>query len=254
VSHLTQNLHGASDLDIFWDLSSRANEEEFVIISIFAWFIWAQRNRAWACGVVMMPSFLAQKAVDFFIELSQVARVPDPPMIPPPRRSAHWLFPRQNWVKINMDGAVFEDINKIGVGVVIRNDKGDFLAALSSLENWGSSPEDAEAIAATKAISFAASICLFDVILEGDSLNLMRALKDVNPNLSRIGHLIDYVKSESFLFRSVEFSFTPRAGNSVAHCLARYSKGLHSSLVWIEEPPDFICNALSADSVMASFT
>lgn len=25
VSHLTQNLHGASDLDIFWDLSSRAN-------------------------------------------------------------------------------------------------------------------------------------------------------------------------------------------------------------------------------------
>lgn len=142
-----------------------------------------------------------------------------------------------------MDGPVFENNQKIGVGVVIYNDKGDFLVALSSLENMGSSPEDAEVIAATKAISFAGSISPFDVIVEGDSFNLIRALKDVNPNPSRLGHLIDFVRIESSVFRSVEFSFTPRMGNSVAHCLARFSKGLPSSFVWLKDPPNFICNA-----------
>jgi hypothetical protein len=83
----------------------------------------------------------------------------------------------------------------------------------------------------------------FDVIVEGDSFNLIRALKDVNPNPSRLGHLIDFVRIESSVFRSVEFSFTPRMGNSVAHCLARFSKGLPSSFVWLKDPPNFICNA-----------
>jgi hypothetical protein len=99
----------------------------------------------------MMPTILSRRALDFQREFSQVQMVSNPVLTYPPQTSAHWFFPRQNWLKINMDGLVFENDQKIGVGVVIYNDKGDFLVALSSLENMGSSPEDAEVIAATKA-------------------------------------------------------------------------------------------------------
>ena len=42
-----------------------------------------------------------------------------------------WIPPPANSLKINFDGALFKDINKSGLGVVIRNDLGQVLASLS---------------------------------------------------------------------------------------------------------------------------
>ena len=41
-----------------------------------------------------------------------------------------WIPPLANSLKINFDGALFKDINKAGLGVVVRNDHGQVLASL----------------------------------------------------------------------------------------------------------------------------
>ena len=41
-------------------------------------------------------------------------------MVSPPKRSAHWDPPPFNWYKVNVDGTVFYDIQKIGIGVVFQ--------------------------------------------------------------------------------------------------------------------------------------
>ena len=40
-----------------------------------------------------------------------------------------WKPPNSGQVKINFDGAMFEEINATGIGVVAQNDRGEVLAA-----------------------------------------------------------------------------------------------------------------------------
>ena len=42
-----------------------------------------------------------------------------------------WQVPQAGFVKVNFDGAVFGELNKLGVGVLIRNNNGAVLASCS---------------------------------------------------------------------------------------------------------------------------
>ena len=42
-----------------------------------------------------------------------------------------WRPPKQGWYKVNTDGATFDDIKCCGVGVVIKNERGKIMGALS---------------------------------------------------------------------------------------------------------------------------
>lgn len=42
-----------------------------------------------------------------------------------------WKPPDEGKVKANFDGAMFDELNKAGIGVVVRNPKGEIMAALS---------------------------------------------------------------------------------------------------------------------------
>ena len=60
---------------------------------------------------------------------------------------------------MNMGGVVFADIQKVGVGAVIRNECREFLGAMCELMEFGLDAIDVEALAALRAIEFAVDIC-----------------------------------------------------------------------------------------------
>ena len=66
-----------------------------------------------------------------------------------------WSSPQDGLVKINFDGAIFSESNQSGVGVVIQDNNGAVLASCSEKIHQAYKPDEVEALAALKAVTFA---------------------------------------------------------------------------------------------------
>jgi len=88
---------------------------------------------------------------------------------------------------------------------------------------------------------------IHDLVLEGDSLVIVNALKEASPPPALVAAVLYNVKSISYKFHSVEFSHICRQGNGPAHLLAKHACGIVNLYVWIKENPYFLEQALFHD-------
>ena len=87
------------------------------IVAFIAWSIWFNRN-ALRVGSHTLP--ITQIHRDALERLQEFQAAIDPPLhIPTVIHPAHWLPPLPQQFKANCDGALFHDINRAGLGVVI---------------------------------------------------------------------------------------------------------------------------------------
>ena len=121
------------------------------------------------------------------------------------------------------------------------------MGALRELLDYGEDAANAEALAALRAIEFAAEVCPFNMIFEGDCLQVIKALSSDAFDLSRIGHLFAIARSKFSLLSSHSAVHVHREGNSVAYCLAQYARNVVGSQVWLESVPPFLQQYLSSD-------
>ena len=78
--------------------------------------------------------------------------------------------------KLNFDAAIFTDISTSGVGVIIRNEKGQVMVALSSKGLAVIDSEKVEVLACRQAMEFALDDGFSNLIVEGDNSNVMRSI------------------------------------------------------------------------------
>ena len=128
-----------------------------------------------------------------------------------------WKPPPWPRHKVNFDGAVFREDNSVGVGVVIRDERGLLVAAMTDKVPLPYSASAVEVLAAIKALRFAGDIGLESFILEGDSKFTIDALAGDNLELAEFGNLIEEAKWLSSQFSDVSFSHVKRQGNFAAH-------------------------------------
>ena len=83
--------------------------------------------------------------------------------------------------KLNFDAAIFTDISTSGVGVIIRNEKGQVMVALSSKGLAVIDSEEVEVLACRQAMEFALDDGFSDLIVEGDNSNVMRSIVSTQP-------------------------------------------------------------------------
>ena len=84
--------------------------------------------------------------------------------------------PLANLVKINFDGAVFSKENISGICVLVRGENGLVLGSCSKHLPQACGAMEVKAMAAATALVFAYDIGARWVILEGDSLTVIKAL------------------------------------------------------------------------------
>lgn len=77
-------------------------------------------------------------------------------------------------------------------------------------------------MARAKALSFAPKLGFTKAVLEGDSLLIIKALRDDGGSFASHGLLVEDVKFFFQCFVQLLCSSTKRESNSVAHSLARY--------------------------------
>ena len=85
---------------------------------------------------------------------------------------------------------MFGDSNEARLGVVIRNDKGEVMAALAENIPLPYSMVSLERLAARRAILFVVDLGFSQSIFKGNSEILDKALDNENHSLASIGHII----------------------------------------------------------------
>ncbi|XP_075669737.1 uncharacterized protein LOC142639445 [Castanea sativa] len=158
--------------------------------------------------------------------------------------SVKWSPPPLGRVKVNFGGALFKDIGKAGLGVIIRDCNGQAIASLSEQASMPFSPDIAEAMVAARALSFAQDLGYTSFILEGDSANIITAQSSNETSLSTYGHILSSAKATLGADSCVSFSHVRRSGNSIAHNLAKHARYVRGLLVWTEDVPPHLISVI----------
>ena len=158
-----------------------------------------------------------------------------------------WSPPDESVYKINFNGAVFEEQGSAGLGVVVRDLTGLVISALSEKIRFPGLAVMVEALAARRAVLFAKEISVFGVVVEGDSLQVIKAVNSSKRSKTTYGHIIDETRLLSSSLSCCNFVHVQREGNKLAHALARQAAVSADTDVWMEDLPHDLYDVLLFD-------
>ena len=227
-----------SRVSLFRDLlelvfCSSLNAEVFAMT---CWSIWSRQNKLRVGEVVWPSNKIAGVAQHHLQEFQQVQHYPSKKVH---AQRPRWKPPNADLVKVNFDGAIFEDLRAAGIGVAIRNEHGEVVVALAEQILIPDFVFTLETLAARHAVLFAQELGLRHVVFEGDSESSIHAISNRLLLHSSCGHIIHDILLFSQSFQSFSFSHVCREGNALADALAKRARLSSPLLVWMESvPPD----------------
>lgn len=219
----------------------------FARLLMFIWSFWKNRNeKLWKNSEMNAPSLLSMTMAwyDEFLQHSQRGLV-DPCKSPQMRKS--WSPPPEGSLKMNVDGAFLPTFQFGGVGGVLCDHQGSFIAAFSYRKESVSSPLHCELLAIHDGLLFLQAMDVSNVIINSDCQLAVQALSNSNEDLSVLGNLVEDIKVLLSSLPSISFSHAYRTSNTVAHRLAGLGFDLDTHLEWFVHAPDSILDALSYD-------
>ena len=225
----------------FADLLSKVlhvgSSSEPEIFIVMCWALWQRRNKLRLHQEVEPINQVGSKAKCYLEEFNRENDHSNAhPQAAPETR---WLPPKILRYKINYDGAVFKETNEAGIGVIVRDFQGLVMASLTQKVLFPLSVPSIEAWAVKRAVQFALELGITEAEFEGDSQTIVNALNTQHPSLAPFGLLIADAKELASKLQHSSFSHVKRAGNCLAHALARKAYSCNSLEVWMESvPPD----------------
>ena len=223
----------------FTNLLSRflkvTNDNRAELFIFMAWGLWNRRNTL----RIGLPSLSldiigpqAAKLLQDFINAQEDQSICNPTTSP-----NSWCPLSSLSFKANFDGAIFSNSHSVGVGVVIRNESGKVVAAMTERTPLPNLVVEVEAMACRRAVKFAYEVGIQEVIFEGDSLTVIPALNNGAASEAPYGNLIDDIIILASHLSKVEFCHVKRSCNRVADALAKRAKTRYVIQAWIEDLP-----------------
>jgi ribonuclease HI len=242
-----------SDLD-FLQVAERILEkcdmEEFQNFVIVTRRIWLRRNAFLHEGSFSHPVSIIKQAESLIEEFNQaqpgVSRVCTQEKLP---ISGKWINPQQGWFKVNWDAAVGKQAGRIGLGAVIRNHRGEMVAARSLTRVGLLEPAAAEAVAAIVVIQLAREMGLQQIYVEGDAKVIVDAVVSQAPDWSRRGHLIEDIRSALRSFPHWTMAYVKRGANQAAHMVARLATAQVMDKTWSYDFPECLSEMCKAEQI-----
>ena len=150
-------------------------------------------------------------------------------------------------LKVNFDGAIFDDLRVAGIGVIVRSEHGEVVVALAKQIPIPDSVFTLETLAARRAVLFARDFGLHHVVFEGDSKSSIHAISNRLLLHSSCGHIIHDILLFSCSFQSFSFSHMCRQGNTLVDALAKRARLSSLLLVLMESVPPDLYNCYLSD-------
>ncbi|KAH1089316.1 hypothetical protein J1N35_016573 [Gossypium stocksii] len=131
-----------------------------------------------------------------------------------------WVKAPKDCIKINFDASITN--NRIGYGVIIRDEDGFVLGGDGGLKEGQLLTEEAEWHAFDESIKIAGRLNIKgDVIFESDCAGLVNKINGQNSDLSIIGERIKDIIKAFINFRSATCVWTSRQCNTVAYFICK---------------------------------
>jgi hypothetical protein len=94
---------------------------------------------------------------------------------------------------------------------------------------------------------------MFDFILEGDALQIVKAITTYLSTLSRFGHFIERIKKVLMSLWSFSVVHMRREANTAVHALAKAVSAKVTDSIWLEEVTHFLYDIVCRQSVVPTF-
>ena len=143
---------------------------------------------------------------------------------------------------------MFFGLDRTRFKAVVRNDKGEVMATMSTKGPPVFCSEEVEFLAYRKAIEFAMDAGFSKFIVEGDNSSVMQAISSPNEDELLMGNVVGEIQQMLRGLPWVNVEFTRRGGNKVAHVLAQYAKNIIDDMHWKEDLPPLAREALYRDA------
>ncbi|XP_058210163.1 uncharacterized protein LOC131322745 isoform X3 [Rhododendron vialii] len=156
------------------------------------------------------------------------------------------------FLKLNVDGewkTVANAGEVAGAGMVVQNSNGDFVAARACHLGRADLALSAEALAWRQAMEFAVALGLDSLIIEADSLQLVRLVEQYRMGPAGVDVIVEDIRRMGSMFRRCKFRFVRRTANSVAHVLAQPGLRGSSSKTWEVRPPCWLLKSLRREPI-----
>lgn len=229
-----------------------AMSDELIKICIVLWGIWHWRNKkVWDTRVVS-PGFAMDTSFSMLSDWKKARRdhtkQSDAASKTNVKTDSKWQAPTNGTLKVNVDASVFPGAQSFTVGMVLRDQRGDFLAGKCATFNMVDSVFEAEAIGVREALSWINEIQIHqaEIIVETDSSLTAKAITGPGTNLLEVGEVINICKHKISNLVDTSIRFVRKNANRVAHELARFPC-LVNSHVCFTSPPTCLLEALSYD-------
>ncbi|XP_075654998.1 uncharacterized protein LOC142625188 [Castanea sativa] len=207
-----------SFFDLLEEVLRKGSGYHVALFSTIAWSLWQRRNRLRENQSARPLHEIGDRAkalvVEFLEPNKQDVRLRIGSIL------ARWVPPQDMFYKANYDAAIFDNSSSAGLGVVIRDCHGHVIAALSQKIPLPNSIEAVEALVALQAIVFAKELCIFKVVVEGDYLRVVQALKAKERCYTLHGNIIEDARNQSLSLQFCQFQHVRRDGSKLAHVLA----------------------------------
>jgi ribonuclease HI len=245
---------GSEFLQLAEHLLARCEEEDFEMFVQLARQIWARRNRWVFERKFTNPFSIVQETETYMAEYkkAQEEEWPGKP-VNRSREEMKWVAPTRGWVKANWDVAVDKSSGMVGIGVVIREDQGRVIAAMSKHRRGALEATTGEALAAFHAADFCREMGLKCINLEGDAKQVVDAINSPTMVWNRFGHLVEDTRRILHSLTSWKCTFVNREANEAAHRLARAAITNVSDRFWRDSTPNCISDIVLMEQLALSF-
>jgi ribonuclease HI len=148
--------------------------------------------------------------------------------------------PQADWIKCNVNCALFETEGKFGVGICFQNNLGHLIQAHSMVFPSISTAAKGEATALQQALQIALDLGLNRVVFETDCQLVVNVVLSNNTYVNEVRSLLSNCRALFFFSNaSYALAYVMRQANRVTHNLARVFI-LHASPSIFNHPPHCI--------------
>ena len=160
-----------------------------------------------------------------------------------------WLKPSSNFVKLNVDASFYADEGAGASASILRDEKGNFLAAQCKYIQYASDVVTSEAMAMRDGLIFASSLGFNRVEAESDSSIVIDYCSGQTEWWDLAAAVFAECVDVSLSIGKVIFKHCARSSNQAAHVLASYCFCNKICSSWTYEPPTCLVSKLIDDVI-----